>query len=116
MDTTTQAHTAMSSTTITEASPVTVSPDDQLKVREAMDEIHTAEHRARRALDTLNALASEREAAQPTSPADSVHSAAIRDAAQDMRYALDTMRSAQQRHTSTLEKLEFVHDASQLPF
>jgi hypothetical protein len=106
----------MSTPTVTEANPVTVSPDDQLKVREAIGELDTAEHRARRALDTLSAIASEREAGQPTSPADSVHSAAIRDAAQDVREALDTMRSAQQRHTSTLERLDFVHDASQLPF
>lgn len=106
----------MSSQTVTEASPVTISPDDQLKIREAMEGIDTAEHRARRALDTLNALASEREAGQPTSPSDDVHSAAIRDAAEDVRKALGTMRSAQQRHVSVLERLEFVHDASQLPF
>jgi hypothetical protein len=51
----------MSSTTVTEASP-----DDQLKIREAMDGLDTAEHRIRRALDTLNAFASEREAGQVT--------------------------------------------------
>lgn len=95
---------------------VTVSPDDQLKIREAIGALDTAEHRARRALHTLNALASERDAGQATSAAEDVHSAAVRDAAQDVRKALDTMRKTQQRHVSVLEKLDFVHDASELPF
>ena len=96
------------------AKAVTVSPDDQLRIRSAGD-TGSALYKIDRVLSTLRAVVSEAEG-RPTCSADVVQVAALRAVVQDVEAIATRLRTTRREHAEVLEELDFIQDASELPF
>lgn len=102
------------STEADHAKAVTVSPDDQLSIRRAGD-TGDALHKIDHVLSTLRAVVSEAEG-RPTCSADVVQVAALRAVVQDVEAVANDLRTTRREHAEVLEELNFIQDASELPF